>query len=324
MRYRLSQQVVLVRGRFSAALYDLHRSRLQTIPAAVADSIEAGNGTQPGHQAVLTTLSDRGFLREDEGPHRDGSFSPDASSPYFPVLRTVSFDLRGPEPLARAPQVLRIVREGLEYGLASVVLLVSDQSRSSLDIIVAALRNLHQTLLIETLVYGAEQDTVAQPRMDSYFSDVSRGDAAIGLHRNPRDAGFVRGVRAERSGIEPGLFITNYAYFHLLRHFGESHGCLHFDQGLGVYPDMTESNYRIAGFGDEVSSLAALLEDPALRRYWSFGKDQREKCRECVFRYACPNPLSNRSVAGDLASAPANCGLDLETGKWGAPCSMSS
>src|SRR5690606_9996223 len=95
----------------------------------------------------------------------------------------------------------------------------------------------------------------------------------------------------------------------------ESFGCIHIDANREVFPDVSERHYLIQRLSD-AQDLSLLLENPKLMIYWSAGKDKRQKCRDCEFRHACPNPIPARSITDDIYSAPSNCTYNLELGTW--------
>ena len=66
-------------------------------------------------------------------------------------------------------------------------------------------------------------------------------------------------------------------------------------------------------------SLAEILRGPALQKIWRTTKDTVAKCKDCEYRYACPDcrPLAQSLCAsGDWNAAPADCAYDPYTGIW--------
>ena len=57
-----------------------------------------------------------------------------------------------------------------------------------------------------------------------------------------------------------------------------------------------------------------LVGGSAVQRFWGLTKDKVEVCRDCEFRYGCPNP--QRGTGPQLTAAPTNCGYSPETGVW--------
>ncbi len=68
------------------------------------------------------------------------------------------------------------------------------------------------------------------------------------------------------------------------------------------------------------SSLAEILASQKLRQFWHTTKDQVEKCKDCEYRYACPDcrcrPVTQGSDAKGWPTCPTGCSYNPYTGNW--------
>ena len=203
----------------------------------------------------------------------------------------------------------------LQFGLLSAVLLV-DGTPALLPEFTEKLLSVDPHLMVEIACSEDCWLTVPQPqgRVPRVIRIDSGPQVAAPAYEHLEGS---RSVLDDVHPITPKAFIGNADYFHLLEHKSESHGCLHIDSSLKVFPDICERNYEVADLRLRLQSLAEVVGSERTQNYWSVGKDQREKCRDCEFRYACPNTVASRSDVADLSSAPMNCAYELETGRWG-------
>jgi hypothetical protein len=318
MTYRLGNQIEVVRGKHAAALYDHYRGRVQRIPLDAASLLEgpalAELTPEDVSSGFFQGLMQRGYVqpvREYPGE----PFRAEWSLPLLPPLRTLSMELGESLPESALDRMLGLAAEAVaEFGLLNFVI-VAAGNPTSLPEFVARLLALDPQLMVELLCAETAWQSLAVPPSDA--SRVIRIEAApqaaapeYQARQGTRSSSYV-GTR-----LTAEMLVGNYAYFHLLRQHGESHGCLHVDARLCVFPDICERDYLLADLRREPKTVADIIGDQRTQRYWSAAKDGREKCRDCEFRYACPNPVAHRSDASDLASAPHNCGYVLETGRW--------
>jgi radical SAM protein with 4Fe4S-binding SPASM domain len=318
MTYRLGNQVEIVRGKHAAALYDYFGGRVQRIPLAAAPLLEqpAIGELAPDDigSAFFQGLVERNYV-QPVGDHPGEPFRTEWTLPLLPPLRTLSVDLDRHVDALAIDRVVGLVAEAVAgFGLLNVVLVV-DGEPESLPGLAARLLALDPHLMLELLCSDAAWRTVEVPASDPprliRIDSAVQGAVPDYQHREGR-----RTAVRHAMPMSPEMLIGNFAYFHLLKEHGESHGCLHVDAVLRVFPDICERDYALADLRVEPRTVAELVNDERTQRYWSAAKDRREKCRDCEFRYACPNPVAHRSDADDLASAPFNCGYDLETGRW--------
>lgn len=69
------------------------------------------------------------------------------------------------------------------------------------------------------------------------------------------------------------------------------------------------------------SSLSRILASDKLKQIWHTTKDHVEKCKDCEYRYACPDcrccPITRDLNAKDWPGCPTGCSYDPYTGNWG-------
>jgi hypothetical protein len=324
--FRLGNQVVLVQARHAIALYDLKRGRLQRLAGRGADRFRddclQGRRLEPDGYAgnPVTLLHQRGFLERYRGVDTE-DFSPDWSVPLFPPLRTLSFEVDHHADAARADRILQFVREATHaHGLLSAVLVVKPGGEAIAAFLARELLTNAEHLLVETL--AAPGCDVGRCHSPGHGVDFARRRIRIQAIDASGLAGLCvddsRGVLASRQKVGAGVIFVHYSYFHLLKNFGESYGCLHFDAQMRVFPDIAETSYAIGHSDEGGMSLSELLSHPRTLAYWGMTKDFREKCSGCELRYACANPLAHRVDPDNLSSAPSNCDYDPVDGRWGA------
>lgn len=72
-----------------------------------------------------------------------------------------------------------------------------------------------------------------------------------------------------------------------------------------------------ASFGNAKNTrLHAAVMDEAFRELWEVNKDQVEVCRDCEFRYICPDCRAWVRPSGERFAKPSKCGYDPYTGIW--------
>jgi hypothetical protein len=328
-RYRLGNQVVLVEGRHASALYDLYHGRIQRISSGLGELLayepersrrqvpSAGDDTAG---RLVAKLAARGFLEECHGNSAE-DYAFDHVAPRFPPLRTLSFEV-GPrttrQDLERAG---RLVLEAIDaLCLASFAFLVQPRFELMDELERVALDALARTRYVLCEFWGAD-GAVVERLASGAVAAGNAGRIMVSKVRGP--SGEFAGLPGDGSrllwewgsALSASAMICRPDYYHLLMNYSESRGCLHFDEAWRIFPDVSERDYHLGSIDGEqgiTEAFDALVAD----EYWRFGKDRREKCRDCELRYACPNPLSMRSQKRGLGSAPGNCRYDLELGAW--------
>jgi hypothetical protein len=314
--FRLGNQVALVQGRYADALYDLRARRIRRLSKKASSLVQsqvAGAPTPSAPDAsehqFLVNLASAGFL---ETRRAAGSlpYSNDWQWPTsLPPLRTLSFEVDARTDEGRSARISNWISEAITaFGLLSVVLVVSPGGVAAAERISGAARARSEHLVVEFLPLAGSE---ARSDNRQHRLEVVPEGEAVGLGSDD-----VRRVRALSQPMGPEAFSVSFAFFHLLDKFSESQGCLHFDAALRCFPDIAEADYGLSPDGGETRGLSELLQDPRLREYWASGKNERDKCRDCELRRACPNPIAARSRPEDLRSAPSNCGYDLPSGTW--------
>jgi SPASM domain peptide maturase of grasp-with-spasm system len=78
-------------------------------------------------------------------------------------------------------------------------------------------------------------------------------------------------------------------------------------------PSMSRSYGNLAS-----TTLHAAVMQHAFQEIWAVTKDQVEVCRDCEFRYVCPDCRVFVRDPGNRLSKPAKCSYDPYTAQWGA------
>ncbi|MBV2208376.1 MAG: hypothetical protein KUL77_02290 [Thermomonas sp.] len=314
-------------GKYAAALYDFAGGRIQRISAGMgnllADDCLGLNRSLSKKNILVMQLSraltERKFLEECIGNAYE-NYSFDHVHPRFPPLRTISFHI-GPkttfDDLNKAEHIIHDAISKLSLG--SFAFLICDESNMVAEIegIAERILNEFQFSLCEFWCDGnkATRSTRCSKVKKKYRDRVLIADIKNSKYAS---AGITedsdRLVWPCSSKIDPSMFICRPDYYHLLKNYSESYGCIHFDSEWNIFPDVSDLGYCIGGF-DEFLTIEEVVVDKRLIEYWRFSKDKRGKCQDCEFRYACPNPLSRRMGTG-LASQPSNCDYDIERGTW--------
>lgn len=72
-----------------------------------------------------------------------------------------------------------------------------------------------------------------------------------------------------------------------------------------------------ASFGNVAdTSLHSVVMQQRFRELWEVNKDQVEVCKDCEFRYICPDCRALVRDPGDRLSKPAKCGYNPYTAQW--------
>lgn len=348
--FRLSPYVVHVKGARRGALYDLHRKRIFPIPASASYVIDLcqATGDIEVSLAPITEEADRAVAEsylQDFARLGFAEISPEASSraqafrvdPGDVVKRKLS--VLGVELHGRDGQsdtlgadawmdILRVARRHGPAAQLNVFLGAPDQTPDWVpqvlayamtlefhhievivppggcgDAIDAFLAGSNLALCVSDENMGASSD-VASPDVDAYVGHL-RG---LGLRpRKARSSAIAR--------ITEASMLCDHLSYSRFRHGSLHSGCLHLHADGAAYPWRLETVDRI-GHARDGSGLMALLRSDTLVRHWLRSKDDIDTCRDCEFRYACPNSYTFRSEASRVGSAPANCLYDPYAGAW--------
>lgn len=311
-RLRLANQVVLVDGTHAAALYDLSAIRIRRISAGAREllhSVLDGDGSASAPQLrqaearrFLDGLLGAGYLEVSRLSGDAGYFHVPRPYPGWPPMRTLSFVIDHRFDEAASERMTRWLAEASSrFGLVSVLLVDRSEGGHAAARVELDVARRFPGLLRELITVGRPPATDGTRAVELSPADV------VPSMRGPRRVA----VAGSRMGPQ---FLLPAAPVYNLHHLGsESNGCLHVEGDGSVYPDIAETRFRLDAADDTV---AGVMRAAATRKYWSTGKDLRDKCQGCELRYACLNPLAARSLPDQLRSAPANCGYSLPTGTW--------
>lgn len=323
--YRLGNQVVIVRGKYSSALYDLYRGKIQRISNDLAEIMPEDGPITPvlaevtrdSFEKVAKKLVERGFFEVDNQGQSERFFF-GHSLPRFPPLRTISFELTGSttaEHFAKYKSVILSATEDFSLGAFAFLIQPDFTLVDKLEILILEL--IDQTRFVLCELWCAEklnwiirlQESLEYTNRFVASSTCDQGDALPGLSETERN------ILGLDSRVSASTLLCRVDYYHLLLNYSESYGCLHFDVDFNTYPDVSERYFHVAINANDIN-LTELFVDKKINRYWKINKDARRKCKDCELRYACPNPLSQRSKKDDLGSSPGNCDYNLELGTW--------
>lgn len=149
---------------------------------------------------------------------------------------------------------------------------------------------------------------------------------SLGVEGQPPDV-----VRPTGRGSQPDLvpksycrpsiappFFTNEPDFHLAKHYNP---CLAGKIAIAANGDVLPCIFaRNHSFGNiQEHSLTDILHSKTLLDCWQTNKDKIEKCRDCEYRYACPDCRIAAQAADPshrFTAATPDCGYNPQTGEW--------
>lgn len=330
--------VVLVKGACQAALYDLHRKRILPIPAATAyvveqcrdrsvavmlEGIELENREMA--QEYLRDLKEMGFGREHDSEDL-AHFAPfhDAWPDYkMDRLYFLSLDLHL-QPGVKDGSVcwedlLRVARH--RYGGRQVTMFVTGEEEC---------RETELSVVETAATLGFHHVEVVFPNAEvgpAWEEAVTRLGVRVAFTLNPDPHLPVVGrlhqkkVHVRFSPFAAPAFITSDSFlcdhesFRRLRNVSVHCNSLHITASGAVFPWVLEK-HQLIGYVRDGNSLRQLMQSDSLRRAWSFTKDSVEQCRDCEFRYACPQSPTLRKVPEKLGAPPINCTYDPYRAEW--------
>ena len=343
--FRLNPYVVHVKGARRSALYDLHRKRIFPIPPSASyvidlcqatDDIDVSLApiTEDGDRSVAETyLLDfvrLGFaeispdassraqaFRVDPGDvikrklsvlgielhDRDGQSNPLGPDAWIEILRAAR--VNGPAAQlnvflgtpGRSPEwVVQILEYIATLDFHHVeVIIPPGGSGDAIDAFLAASR---------FALCVSDENVGESTSIDSYVSHLR----SLGMR--PRKA-----RSTAIANITEASMLCDHLSYSRFKHGSLHSGCLHVHADGAVYLWRLETADRI-GVVQDGSGLLALLRSEQLLRHWSRSKDKIDTCRDCEFRYACPNSYTFRSEVSRIGSPPVNCLYDPYAGAW--------
>ncbi|HYC89703.1 MAG TPA: hypothetical protein VEO54_10870 [Thermoanaerobaculia bacterium] len=335
--FRLRPYVFLVKGASRGALYDLHRRRIYPIPASAAWVLDrCAEGTVDEMLESIADAGDRAMARQyleqfgemDFGRYHDDvrthvPYRHEMPEHFLGRVTTLSIDLRGDENVrAGHPDWNGIVRSARrDHGCRQLTLFIDDDPASEayampLVEAAAALRFHHVEIVFPGDAVSATWEATAA-RLGLRIALQTRPSSANATYRRLQEARLkVRfSASVEPAPISPRVLTCDHGSFRRLRNVSVHANSLHVDGQGNVFPWALEKHHLIGRVTD-AASFDRLMRGPELRSAWTFTKDAVEQCRDCEFRYACPQSYSFRRDPERVGSAPANCGYDPATGEW--------
>lgn len=309
--FRLLPYVFLVEGKGRGALYDLHGARIFPIPEALTQVLIRCNRGTPvediktwagkeneaavdGYFSKLIEMNFGKFYTDVETYEKVGL--------QLPRLRFHTVDELTISPTS-APSDLSLSR-WLE------VLKAFRQQCGSFKLQIFLEQNFDRQLLL---------DLLADEALANYRVSLLLPPAAL----SPKDIDWVQrlGIPIQRCQDLSGsslpvinrrrLVCTLESFRHLSAL--NINANRFFIQGDGqVYPCYHHRDLCLGSL--KTGQPRDLVAGPKVQRFWRFTKDQVDVCRDCEFRYGCPNP--QRGTVSQLSVSPRNCNYSPETGVW--------
>jgi SPASM domain peptide maturase of grasp-with-spasm system len=114
--------------------------------------------------------------------------------------------------------------------------------------------------------------------------------------------------------VLPGYFTTGTAFTLESLRFNN---CLNGKISIDVRGEIRNCPSMPASFGNaQTTRLHAAVMDETFREFWEVNKDQVEVCRDCEFRYVCPDCRAWVRTSEERFAKPSKCGYDPYTGTW--------
>lgn len=114
--------------------------------------------------------------------------------------------------------------------------------------------------------------------------------------------------------VRPGYFTIGTGFFLEALHFNS---CLNRKVAVDAAGEIRNCPSMPASFGNaRTTDLRAAVMDEQFRALWEVNKDQVEVCRDCEFRYVCPDCRAWVRVSDEKFAKPSKCGYDPYTGTW--------
>lgn len=114
--------------------------------------------------------------------------------------------------------------------------------------------------------------------------------------------------------VEPGYFTVNTRFYVESLRFNS---CLNRKLSVDAAGEIRNCPSMPDSFGNaKTTRLRSAVMDETFRQYWEINKDQVEVCRDCEFRYVCPDCRAWVRPSAERFAKPSKCGYDPYTGTW--------
>lgn len=114
--------------------------------------------------------------------------------------------------------------------------------------------------------------------------------------------------------VRPAYFTITTPSFMEALHFNS---CLNRKLAVDARGEIRNCPSLPGSFGNVAeTSLHSAVMQQRFRDLWEVNKDQVEVCKDCEFRYICPDCRAFVREPGDHLSKPAKCGYDPYTAQW--------
>lgn len=131
------------------------------------------------------------------------------------------------------------------------------------------------------------------------------------------DDSLLQPVHYHKPPIKPPFYTDEYSFFDA----HHQHGCLAGKIAVTATGDVIPCIFARTQLCGNVleSSLEEILSGQSLIQCWQTTKDSINQCRDCEYRYACPDcrPLAqSKDYKKDWYACPQSCSYNPYTGKW--------
>jgi SPASM domain peptide maturase of grasp-with-spasm system len=122
--------------------------------------------------------------------------------------------------------------------------------------------------------------------------------------------------------VLPGYFTTGTRFFLESLRFNN---CLNRKLSIDARGEIRNCPSMPASFGNaRTTRLHAAVMDETFREFWEVNKDQVEVCRDCEFRYVCPDCRAWVRTSGERFAKPSKCSYDPYTATWSGTAAESA